>query len=198
MRDALSRAQLLWGVWGFVLGMAMLLSTYLVIFAGVTGVWADIINALTNLSFSVLGITLAVAILQYRLFDIGIIIRRTVTYAIVVTLLLAVYFGSVILLQQVFAGITGQRSEIITIVSTLVIAALFIPLRNRVQNAIDKRFNRKKYNAQLVLQNFALTVRDETDLDALTAELLNVVQETMQPKSVSVWLQKEKPPKRVP
>src|SRR5581483_4805132 len=74
MRDALSRAQLLWGVWGFVLGMAMLLSTYLVIFAGVTGVWADIINALTNLSFSVLGITLAVAILQYRLFDIGIII----------------------------------------------------------------------------------------------------------------------------
>jgi hypothetical protein len=115
-----------------------------------------------------------------------------VTYAIVVTLLLAVYFGSVILLQQFFANITGARSEVITVLSTLAIAALFIPLRNRVQSAIDKRFNRKKYNAQLVLQNFALTVRDETDLEKLSAELLNVVNETMQPKSVSLWLKQEK------
>ncbi len=191
MRDALSRAQLLWGVWGFVLGMAMFLTTYLVVFAGVTGVWADIINVIVNLSFSVLGITLAIAILRYRLFDIGIIIRRTVTYAIVVTLLLAVYFGSVILLQQIFANITGERSEIITILSTLAIAALFIPVRNRVQNAIDKRFNRQKYDAQKVMQKFSETVRDETDLDKLTAELLNVVNETMQPKSVSVWLKQE-------
>jgi hypothetical protein len=193
MRDALSRAQLLWGVWGFVLGMAMFLSTYLVLFAGVTGVWADLINVLTNLSFSVLGITLAIAILRYRLFDIGIIIRRTVTYAIVVGLLLIVYFGSVILLQQVFARITGQRSEVITVLSTLAIAALFIPLRNRVQNAVDKRFNRKKYDAQQVLQKFARTVRDETDLEKLTAELVNVVNETMQPKSLSVWLKTETP-----
>ena len=191
MRDALSRAQLLWGVWGFVLGMIMFLSTYLVVFAGVTGVWAEIINVIVNLSFSVLGITLAIAILRYRLFDIGILIRRTVTYTIVVALLLAMYFGSVILLQQLFANVTGQRSEVITIVSTLVIAALFIPVRNRVQNAIDKRFNRQKYDAQQVLQKFAVTVRDETDLDKLTAELLNVVNETMQPKSVSVWLKKD-------
>ena len=145
-----------------------------------------------NLLVMLIPITIGIAILRAKLFDIDIIIRRTVTYAIVVALLLLVYFGSVILLQQIFASVTGQRSEIITIVSTLAIAALFIPLRNRVQNAIDKRFNRKKYDAAQVLQKFAETVRDETDLDKLNAELLNVVNETMQPKSVSVWLKQDK------
>ncbi len=130
------------------------------------------------------------AILRHRLFDIDIIIRRTVTYAIVGALLAIVYFGSVILLQQIFAGITGQRSEPITILSTLAIAVLFVPLRNRIQDAIDKRFNRKKYDAQKVLQKFSETVRDETDLDKLVAELVKVVQETMEPRSVSVWLRK--------
>ena len=144
------------------------------------------------LIFAFIPLSIGIAILRYRLWDIDIIIRRTVTYAIVVALLLIVYFGSVILLQQLFASVTGQRSEIITIVSTLAIAALFIPLRNRVQNAIDKRFNRKKYDAAQVLQKFAETVRDETDLDKLNAELLNVVNETMQPKNVSVWLKRDK------
>ena len=192
MRDALSRAQLMWGLWGFVIGMAMFLSTYLVLFGIVPASWSGFINIIVDLSFSVLGITLAIAVLRYRLFDIGVIIRRTVTYAIVVALLLIIYFGSVILLQQLFASITGQRSEIITIVSTLAIAAMFVPLRNRVQNVIDKRFNRKKYDAAQVLQKFAETVRDETDLDKLNAELLNVVNETMQPKSVSVWLKQDR------
>ena len=188
MRDALSRAQLLWGLWGFVLGMVMFLSTYLDLFGLVSGVWADFTNGLTSLSYSVLGITLSVAILRYRLFDIGILIRRTVTYALVITLLLVIYFGSVIVLQCVFAGMVGGDSEIITVLSTLAIAALFVPLRNRVQSEIDKRFNRKKYDAQQVMEKFARTVRDETDLEKLTNELLNVVNETMQPKSVMLWL----------
>lgn len=188
MRDALSRAQLLWGLWGFVLGMAMFLTTYLDVFGLVSGVWADVANSLTLLSFSVLGVTLGIAILRYRLFDIGVIIRRTVTYALVVALLVVIYFGGVILLQQLFASVTGERSEVITVVSTLAIAVLFIPLRNFVQNAIDKRFNRRKYDAQQVLTKFAQTVRDETDLDKLTSEMLNVVNETMQPKRASVWL----------
>src|SRR4030095_6051982 len=116
------------------------------------------------------------AIFRSRLWEIDILIRRTVTYTLVVGMLAMVYFGIVILLQRVFS---------------LVIGALSVPLRNRIQSGIDKRFNRKRYDAQKVLEGFARTVRDETDLDKLTSELVNVVQETMQPKSVSVWLKKE-------
>jgi hypothetical protein len=140
------------------------------------------------LAILALPISIGFSILRYRLYDIDIIIRRTVTYALVVTVLGAVYFASVIGLQRMFVGIAGEQPEFITVLSTLAIAILFVPLRNRVQNAIDKRFNRQKYDAQQVLQKFALTVRDETDLEKLSAELLNVVNETMQPKRVSVWL----------
>lgn len=138
-------------------------------------------------------IFLTIAILRSRLWDIDVIIRKTVTYTIVVAIWLLVYFGGVILLQRVFANVMGVgNNEIITVLSTLVIAALFIPLRNKIQELIDKRFYRKKYDAQKVLEQFAETVRDETDLEKLTAELVNVVQETMQPKSVGVWLCKPK------
>lgn len=139
-----------------------------------------------------LPISIGFSILRYRLYDIDIIIRRTVTYAIVVALLTVIYFGSVILLQQLFATLTGARSEVITVLSTLAIAALFIPLRNRVQNAIDRRFNRNKYDAEQILRRFAETVRDETNLENLAADLLNVVNETMQPKSASLWLQQDR------
>ena len=132
------------------------------------------------------------AILRARLWDIDVIVRRTVLYAVVTLLLAVIYFGSVISLQQIFARLAvGQPNELVTALSTLAIAALFVPLRNKIQAAIDKRFNRKKYDAQQVLEKFSQTVRDETDIDTLTNELLNVVQETMQPKSMSVWLKKE-------
>jgi len=136
-----------------------------------------------------LPIAIVIAILRYHLYDIDFLIRRTLTYSIVTALLLMVYFASVILLQQAVATVTGsQQNELVTVLSTLAIAALFVPLRNRIQNAIDRRFNRQRYDAQKVLNQFATTVRDETDLEKLTGSLIDVVNETMQPRSVSLWL----------
>jgi hypothetical protein len=131
---------------------------------------------------------IALPILRHRLYDIDIIIRRTITYTILTVLLLAVYFGGVVLLQQVFVGITGQRSEAAIILSTLAIAALIVPLRNRIQSVIDRRFFRRKYDAAKVLESFARTARDEVDPQQLTAKLLDAVEETMQPERVEVWL----------
>ena len=133
-------------------------------------------------------IILAVTIARYKLWDIDLVIRRTVSYAILTAMLLLVYFGTVVVLQRLFTSVTGQGSTLATILSTLLIAALFLPLRRRVQDWIDRRFYRRKYNAAKVLEGFAATARDETDLDRLTAELVRVIQETMEPESVSVWL----------
>jgi hypothetical protein len=141
------------------------------------------------LGLAIQPIGFTVAILRTRLWDIDVIVRRTVLYTAVTLMLALVYFASVILLHYVFFGLTGvAENQIVTVVSTLAIAALFVPLRNRMQKAIDQQFNRNKYNAQQVLQKFSATVRDETDLNKLTEELVKVVNETMQPKSVSVWL----------
>jgi hypothetical protein len=178
------RQQLKWFAFGAVLLGISLLSDF---FYTAPGVWEALKE---QLFFLILPVTIGIAILRYQLFDIDIIIRKTLTYSIVVALLLFVYFGSVILLQRIVAGIIGNNSEIVTVISTLIIAALFVPLRNRIQDVIDKRFYRKKYDAQQVLQKFSETVRDETDLEKLTNELVNVVQETMQPTNVSVWLKR--------
>jgi hypothetical protein len=132
-------------------------------------------------------VIIAVTIARYKLWDIDLIIRRTVSYTILTGILALIYFGSIVILQRLLAPLTGD-SDVATILSTLLIAALVLPLRRRIQDLIDRRFFRRKYDAQKTLEQFAHTARDETDLEKLTAELLRVIQETMEPEHVSIWL----------
>jgi hypothetical protein len=130
---------------------------------------------------------IGIAMLRHQLYDVDIIIRRTTMYAMLTALLALIYFASIVVLQGFLTPLTGE-SDVAVVLSTLLIAALFLPLRRRIQETIDRRFFRKRYDAEKTLEAFAVTVRNETDLDALTAELVRVIQETMQPEHVSVWL----------
>jgi hypothetical protein len=136
------------------------------------------------------GVPLAVgiAVMRYRLWDIDVIIRKTVLYAVVTILLGVVYTVLVLIFQGIFTRVTGQDSPAALVLSTLAIAGLFTPLRRWVQSFIDRRFYRRKYDAEQVLNRFAQTARDETDLETLTAELVGVIQETMEPEFVTLWL----------
>ena len=130
----------------------------------------------------------AIAIFRYRLYDIDLIIRRTLQYGVLTAILAGVYFGGVTLLQSLFASITGSDSTLAVVINTLVIAALFRPLQTRLQRFIDRRFFRQKYDATRVLSDFADAVRDEIDVEDVEAALLRAVGETVQPESVGLWL----------
>jgi hypothetical protein len=133
-------------------------------------------------------LSLALSIWRHQLFDIDFIIRKTLLYALLTAFLALVYFSAVVFLQQVFRSLTGEESAAAIVISTLVIAALFNPLRIRLQDFIDRRFYREKYNAEKALARFAAIARDETNLDQLKSALLQVVQETMQPAQASLWV----------
>jgi MFS family permease len=149
-------------------------------------------NLLLPIGMATFPLAIGIAILRYRLYDIDIIIRKTLQYAILTGLLALVYFGSVILLQSLTENLFGEQSPLVIVLSTLGIAALFNPLRTRIQDFIDLRFYRKKYDAEQALAQFAATARDEVDMDQLNAALLQVVEQTVQPESVSLWLHQRK------
>ena len=129
-----------------------------------------------------------IAILRYRLYDIDVVINRTIVYGSLTIMLVALYFGGIVVLQRVFVALTGQQSTLAVVASTLAIAALFNPLRRWVQAFVDRRFYRRKYDAAKTLAAFNSRLREETDLDSLREEVLEVVRETMQPEHASLWL----------
>ena len=140
------------------------------------------------LGFALLPVATAIAILRYRLYDIDRVISRTLVYGILTAALALIYFGAVVLLQRVFVVLTGGKSTVAVVASTLMIATLFNPLRRRIQAFIDRRFYRRKYDAAKTLEAFSAKLRDKTDLKELNNELVGVVRETMQPSHVSLWL----------
>ena len=144
-------------------------------------------------SLLLIPLSIGVAIVHDRLWDIDIVIRRTLVYGILTASLTLVYFGSVATAQAVFHVLTGrvEQPQLVVVVSTLVIAALFNPLRRRIQSFIDRRFYRRKYDARKTLEAFSATLSQETDLDALSDDLLSVVRRTMHPTHVSLWLRPE-------
>jgi hypothetical protein len=136
-------------------------------------------------------ISIVVAVLRYRLYDIDIVINRTLVYGSLTAALVALYFGVIVILQSLFIALTGQQSTLAVVASTLLIAALFTPLRRRIQSFIDRSFYRKKYDARKTLEAFSVKLRNETDLQALNDDLVGVVRETMQPAHVFLWLRSE-------
>jgi hypothetical protein len=150
--------------------------------------WLNLLTIAALLSFVTIPIAVGFAVLKYRLYEIDTLINRTLVYGSLTVTLIALYFGGIVVLQRVFVLLTGQQSTLAVVASTLLIAALFTPLRQRIQSFIDRRFYRSKYDAAKTLEAFSVQLRDETDLDALSDDLVGVVRETMQPAYVSLWL----------
>jgi hypothetical protein len=156
--------------------------------SGDVSLLGDILLDAVLLSYAGVPIAVGFAVLKYRLYDIDFLINRTLVYGALTATLVAVYVGSIVVFQGFLRALTGQESQLAIVASTLAVAALFNPLRYRIQAFIDRRFYRRKYDAAKTLEAFSAKLRDETDLKALENDLVGVVRETMQPAHVSLWL----------
>jgi hypothetical protein len=186
------RRQTKWVVFGTTLGVAgtfpFQLPVDLALVGGDTPLTLLLLRTGFALPFLLVPLSISVAMLRSYLFDIDVLINRTLVYGSLTTVLIAVYSGGIVLLQRMFVAFTGQRSTLAVVASTLAIAALFNPLRQRVQSFTDRRFYRRKYDARKTLEAFSTKLRNETNLDALSDDLVGVVRETMQPVHTSLWL----------
>jgi len=150
--------------------------------------WGVLLENVMVLSFAGVPVAIGFAVLRYRLYDIDFIINRALVYGSLTAMLALVYFGGVMGLQTIFRGLTGQESTLAVVASTLAIAALFGPLRRRVQAFVDRRFYRNKYDAAKTLEAFNARLREETDLDTLRNDVVGVANATVQPEHASLWL----------
>jgi hypothetical protein len=191
------RQQSKWVVFGLTLGVAgtfpSQLPVDLSLVGGDTPLTLLFLKVGFALSLMLIPLSIGVAVLRSHLFDIDLLINRTLVYGSLTTVLVALYFGGIVLLQRLFVALTSEQSTLAVVASTLLIAALFNPLRRRIQGFIDRRFYRRKYDAAKTLEAFSAKLRDETDLDALSDDLVGVVRETMQPAHVSLWLRPDPP-----
>lgn len=184
-----------WVVFAIVIGMLVefvftLVAIFFPSLAQSGSLYWLLYNNISTYSLLLIPLALFIAMLHYRLWDIDNLINRALVYGTLTFLLALVYFGLVFALQLLLRGVISQTNDVVIVVSTLAIAALFEPLRKRIQLIIDRRFYRRKYDAAKTLETFSLTLRNEVDLSELTEQLLQVVEETMQPAHVSLWLRK--------
>ena len=196
--SAATRQQIKWLAFAAaLLGTVVIVSVVGDLLFGGFGWWLFLVAIVAFLG---LPLSIGVAVLRYRLYEIDIIINRTLVYGSLTTILVALYFGGVATTQAILQALTGreQLPQLAIVASTLVIAALFNPLRRRIQNFIDHLFYRRKYDAAKMLEAFSTKLRDDTDLASLNSELLSTVRETVQPEHVSLWLRPSAEPKSGP
>ena len=191
------RQQIKWFAYAVVATVSAGILAYMIPRVIDTPLWFERVGFALNIAFiPAIPIAIGIAILRYRLYDIDILINRTLVYGSLTLMLALVFFGGVTSTQIVFTALSGQEQlpQLAIVVSTLVIAALFTPLRRRIQSFIDRRFYRRKYDARKTLEAFGSRLRDETDLDALSNDLVGVTRSTMQPEHVGLWIRPEVPP----
>ncbi len=191
--NLVQRQQTKWIVFAIIIGLLVeavftLVAVFFLSLSQPGSLYWLLYNNISTYALLLIPLSLFIAILRYRLWDIDNLINRALVYGILTFLLALVYFGLIFALQYLLRGIFSQTNDVVIVISTLMIAALFQPLRKRIQKIIDLRFYRRKYDAVKTLEAFSATLRNEVDLDQLSEHLVAVVQETMQPTHVSLWL----------